>query len=142
MTTNDSKHIRAKVTKTKKENVQLTTLTFDISLEAKPGQFVMCWIPPDNEKPMSIANDSPLQISVANAGPTSKKISELKIGDYLYIRGPYGKPFLQKGKKWLMVGGGYGFAPLRFMAKQGIKQKFEVHSILGARSKEDRKSVV
>lgn len=129
-------HIAAKVVKNQKETAQVSRLTFAISLDAKPGQFVMCWVPGQDEKPMSIANASPLQIAVADAGPVSKLISGVKAGDTLYIRGPYGKPFEPKGKKWLLVGGGYGFAPLRFLARIGEKSGIKLHSIIGARSKD------
>lgn len=128
---------KSKIIKKEKENQQVTTLTLDITLaDAKPGHFVMVWLPGLDEKPMSIAGNNPLVISVADAGPVSKKITELKEGDLLFIRGPLGKPFEPVGKKWLMVGGGYGFAPLRFMAETGLKEGIDVQSILGARSKD------
>ncbi|MFH0927088.1 MAG: dihydroorotate dehydrogenase electron transfer subunit [Candidatus Micrarchaeota archaeon] len=129
-------HIKAQVKKNQKETAQVSLLTFSISIEAKPGQFLMCWLPGEDEKPMSVANSSPLQLAIADAGPASKKMSSLKEGEFLYIRGPYGKPFEPKGKKWLMVGGGYGFAPLRFLAREGEKIGSEVHSIIGARTKD------
>jgi dihydroorotate dehydrogenase electron transfer subunit len=104
-------------------------------MDAKPGQFLMCWLVGEEEKPMSIANAKPLQIAIANAGPASKKMANLKEGEFLYVRGPYGKPFEPKGKNWLMVGGGYGFAPLRFLAKEGEKSGAKSTSIIGARTK-------
>jgi len=128
-------HIIAKVEKNEQETAQVSLLTFNISIPAKPGQFVMAWLPGAEEKPMSIANASPLQIAIADAGQASKKMAEMKKGETLFIRGPYGKPFSPKGKNWLMVGGGYGFAPLRFLAKEGIKKGANIQSIIGARSK-------
>jgi dihydroorotate dehydrogenase electron transfer subunit len=122
--------------KNEKETKQVSLLTFDISIDAKPGQFVMAWLAGEDEKPMSIANASPLQLAIANAGKASGKLANTKAGDCIYVRGPYGKGFEAKGKKWLMVGGGYGFAPLRFLAKEGGKSGAKVSSIIGARSKE------
>jgi dihydroorotate dehydrogenase electron transfer subunit len=128
---------KAIVKKILKENIQLTTLTLDLAFaDAKPGQFVMVWLPGVDEKPMSIASNNPLKISVADAGPVSKKLCSLKEGDSLFVRGPLGKPFEPVGNSWLMVGGGYGFAPLRFMAEKGLKAGVHVESILGARSKD------
>ncbi|PIT84599.1 dihydroorotate dehydrogenase electron transfer subunit [Candidatus Micrarchaeota archaeon CG10_big_fil_rev_8_21_14_0_10_45_29] len=128
-------HIIAKVQKAEKETEQVSLLTLDISINAQPGQFVMAWLPGTEEKPMSVANASPLQLAIADAGEASKKMASLKKGDILMVRGPYGKAFSPKGKKWLMVGGGYGFAPLRFLAKEGIKKGAQIQSIIGARSK-------
>lgn len=130
------KHIRAKVAKNEKENVQVSLLTLDISIPAEPGQFVMAWIPGEDEKPMSVAGASPLQLAIANVGKASGRLAGMKEGEYIFVRGPYGKGFRQKGKKWLMVGGGYGFAPLRFLAKEGEKSGADVSSIIGARSKD------
>jgi dihydroorotate dehydrogenase electron transfer subunit len=89
-----------------------------------------------DEKPMSVAEVRPsLQLAIARAGPCSKKLAELKSGECIYVRGPLGKPFWPVGKRWLMVGGGYGFAPLRYLARVGLESGMEVESICGARSK-------
>ena len=127
--------IKATVISSEKENEQVSLLTFDISMpDAKPGQFAMVWLAGEDEKPMSIANASPLQFAIANAGVVSEKLASSKKGGVLFVRGPYGKPFEPCGKKWLLVGGGYGFAPLRFLAREGAKSGKSVQSILGARS--------
>ncbi|MFA5108679.1 MAG: dihydroorotate dehydrogenase electron transfer subunit [Candidatus Micrarchaeia archaeon] len=127
--------IKATVISCEKENEQVSLLTFDISMpNAKPGQFAMVWLAGEDEKPMSIANASPLKFAIANAGEISQKLSSCKKGDILFVRGPYGKPFEPIGKKWLLVGGGYGFAPLRFLASEGAKSGKTIESVLGARS--------
>jgi dihydroorotate dehydrogenase electron transfer subunit len=132
-----SKHIRAKVIKNQKETAQVSLLTLDISIgNALAGQFVMVWLAGEDEKPMSVANNSPLQIAVADAGLISNKLSHLKEGEYIFVRGPYGKPFEIVGKKLLMIGGGYGLAPIRFLANKANSQGCEVHCIIGARTKD------
>jgi len=129
--------IKTKVLKAECENEKVTRLVLETSLaDAQPGQFVMVWVPGVDEKPISIAENKPtLEICVANAGPVSEKISKLKAGDDIYIRGPLGHGFEQKGKKWLMVGGGYGFGPLRFLARVGKDSGKSAEAILGARTK-------
>ena len=125
------------VKKVTEDNKQLTTLTFDINLEnAIPGQFVMLWLKDDDEIPISVAGTNPLKLSIAAAGPTSTKITKSKVGDILFIRGPLGKGFTLIGKKVLMVGGGYGSAPLSFLAKKAQEKKIDVQCIIGAREKE------
>lgn len=130
--------IRAKVLKNEKENSLVSLLTLDLQMpDAQPGQFVMAWRPGMDEKPMSIAETKPsVQLAIAAAGPCSKKLSEIKAGEYIYVRGPLGKPFWPVGKKWLLVGGGYGFAPLRFLARVGMESGCVVESICGARTKD------
>ncbi|MCL6089395.1 MAG: dihydroorotate dehydrogenase electron transfer subunit [Candidatus Marsarchaeota archaeon] len=129
--------IRAKVLKNEKENSLVSLLTLDLQMpHAMPGQFLMAWQPGMDEKPMSIAENRPsVQLAIAAAGPCSKKLAETKAGEYIYVRGPLGKPFWPAGKKWLMVGGGYGFAPLRFLARVGMENGAKVESICGARTK-------
>lgn len=132
----DQMPIRAKVISTQKENDKVSLLTLDLKMEAQPGQFVMVWLPGQDEKPMSIAEVKPhLQLSIARAGPASTQMADAKMGDTLFIRGPLGKPYSPTGQRWLLVGGGYGFAPLRFLARLGKEKGVEVESINGARSK-------
>lgn len=130
--------LRAKVLKNEKENALVSLLTLDLQMpDAQPGQFLMAWRPGMDEKPMSIAEVKPsVQLAIAAAGPCSKKLSETKAGEYIYVRGPLGKPFWPVGKKWLVVGGGYGFAPLRFLARVGMENGCAVESICGARTKD------
>lgn len=129
--------IRARVIKTERENELVSLLTLDVPMpQALPGQFVMAWLPGMDEKPMSVAEVKPsLQLAIARAGPCSKKLADTPVGGTIYVRGPLGKPFWPVGKKWLMVGGGYGFAPLRYLARKGMEDGVEVQSICGARSK-------
>ena len=129
-------HQIATVTKAEKENDIVTTLTFDLALRnTEPGQFVMLWFPGNDEKPYGVAGVSPLRISIGARGEFSKKLCAMKKGDRVWLRGPYGKGFVLKGKKALLVGGGYGFGPLRFLAEEAKRKKISATAICGARSK-------
>ena len=129
-------HQIAIVAKAEKENDIVTTLTFDLALEnVQPGQFVMLWLPGMDEKPYGVAGISPLRISVGARGAFSKKLCSMKKGDKVWLRGPYGHGFELKGKRALLVGGGYGFGPLRFLAEEAKKRKIPAIAICGARSK-------
>ncbi|MEK7218140.1 MAG: hypothetical protein AAB728_01605, partial [Patescibacteria group bacterium] len=44
-----------RIVSVKRETEKVSTLTFDCSLGAKPGQFVMLWVPGLDEIPMSVA---------------------------------------------------------------------------------------
>ncbi len=93
---------------------------FDKSIEeAKAGQFVFCFIPGFGEKPISIAYNEPLMLVVRAIGPFTKKMFELKSGDSIKIRGPYGTHYhLREMENAVLVGGGTGIAPLYFLAKK------------------------
>ncbi|MEM4634026.1 MAG: dihydroorotate dehydrogenase electron transfer subunit [Candidatus Anstonellaceae archaeon] len=125
-----------KVVSVSKENSQVVTLRLDLKMpQAYPGQFLMVWLPGFDEKPYSLADSNPVTISVGAVGPFSRKLASLKKGDKVWLRGPYGRGFELKGKKILLVGGGYGFAPLRFLAKVANAKKVEAVAICGARTK-------
>jgi len=124
----------------KQETKTVRTFFFNLTLESKPGQFIIMWIPRVNEKPFSIAYDEQekLGLSINNVGPFTKKIFSYQIGDQVGIRGPYGSWFRLKNnyKKILLVGGGYGVAPLASLAKQAKKKGIEVDFCNGARTKD------
>lgn len=129
-------HQVARVIKAEKENDIVSTLTFDTPLSnAQPGQFLMLWLPGFDEKPYSIAGTSPLCIAVGAVGPFSRKLAAMEKGGRVWLRGPYGKGFQLKGKKVLLVGGGYGFGPLRFLAEVAKKKRISAVAVCGARNK-------
>ncbi len=133
-----NRYITSTITKIKVETPKVKTFVLSIDIKAKPGQYVMVWLPGINEKPFSIVSCLPLTLSIAAVGPFTNKIHQLKVGDKLTFRGPYGKFFKIKGKRILLVGGGYGTAPLYFLAQEASKLKRKkVTVIIGARTKSE-----
>jgi len=128
----------AKITGVERENGIVTTFTLEPEEKPhkrpEPGQFFMLWLPGFDEKPYSVAGISPLAFAVGARGPFSNKLSSLKKGDKIWLRGPYGKGFSLSGKKILLVGGGYGFAPLRFLAAEAKNKGISAIAVCGARS--------
>ena len=130
----------APITSVRKENYRVTTFTLDASLpQARPGQFLMVWLPGLNEKPMCIVGGSPVKISVAAVGDFTKALSQLKAGDKMSIRGPFGRGFwLPDGaRSVLLVGGGYGVAALNFLAEECVAKGVKPFMVIGARTKSD-----
>ncbi|MDO8468245.1 MAG: dihydroorotate dehydrogenase electron transfer subunit [Candidatus Peribacter sp.] len=128
-----------RIASVKRETEQVTSFTFAVSLGAKPGQFVMVWLPGVDEVPMSIANDDgkQLQITFFAVGDTTKKLALLKKGDLVGLRGPFGTHYEWKPKQHLsLVAGGYGAAPMFFAASEAAKDQCTLTAIVGARSKE------
>lgn len=123
-----------------RESETVTSFVFNHPLESKPGQFVMLWLPRVDEKPISISyNDGKkFVVTVAAVGPFSTAISKLKPGDKLGIRGPFGTSYpLSNHKKIALVGGGYGAAPMAYLANEARKKGITTYFIEGARSKDN-----
>jgi len=132
------KYYTTTIKRIEKESDKVTTFVFDTSVVAKPGQYIMAWIPRVNEKPFGVVSDNPLTISVASVGPFTEQVSTLKVGDTFTFRGPYGTSFDIKGKHELLVGGGYGVVPLYFLASQiPVAQRQFVTVVIGAKTKTD-----
>lgn len=128
----------AKIIKIEKETSKVKNFYLDINVNAKPGQYVMIWIPRVGEKPFAVGRVSPLLVSIAKVGEFSNKVHQLKVGDKITFRGPYGSSFSPKGKKILLVGGGYGMVPLYFIAFQISKTaKKYIRVVIGAQTKSD-----
>jgi len=129
----------ARIGKATKESDKVKTIELNTRLVCEPGQFIMVWVPGIGERPISIANNDPLTISVANVGKGSSELHKLAPGALLSFKGPLGKGFrIQDGwKRILVVGGGYGVAPLYFLAKMATAAGLEVLGVVGARTAKD-----
>ncbi len=124
------------ITKIVDETPQVKTFYFSYSLGSKPGQFIMLWIPGLDQKPFSIGYDDGKQfgLTIFNRGPLTKELFEMNIGDRVGITGPYGASFSVKpNTHYIMVAGGYGAAPLGFLAEEAVKLDSTVDFCAGAR---------
>jgi len=116
------------------ENAKSVSLILDGSLPAHPGQFGMVWLPGVDEKPFSIAGDQPLMFTISRVGPFSEALHALTVGDTVWARGPFGTGWSGGRGHVLLVGGGYGAAPLHFLAQTLLAAGAHVEVALGARS--------
>lgn len=128
-----------KIIETKNENNNVKTIMFRCNNKITPGQFYMIWIPGVDEIPMSVS-----YIEKNIKGITFKKIGEattalfnLKKGDKIGVRGPYGKGFKVDGKNILFVGGGTGIVMLAPVIEKAIKKKIKSTVIIGAKTKKE-----
>jgi len=131
-----------KITKTKHENSRVKTLTFEENgcLEATPGQFLMVWIPGMDEVPMSISclSAEGVSISVERVGQATQALHNMKKGDLIGVRGPFGNGFsLTEKGNILIVGGGTGLIPLTFLGEQLANSGVRMTLMAGARTKDD-----
>ena len=132
--------------------VLLSLKTPKIAALANPGQFIMVKINdffyPLLRRPFSIhniimKNNNPegIEIFFQIVGTGTSFLSEKRIGEKLNIIGPLGKGFTlnspTSNKKFYLIGGGRGIAPLFFLAKKIKKAGGQPFVFYGAKTKED-----
>ncbi len=132
----------ARIVERIQENPKTASFVLDAPIHAEAGQFVMVWLPGLDEKPFSIAGGDPMMLTVARVGPFSEALHCLGPGDLLRYRGPFGKGFPLTGGRALLVGGGYGAAPLFFLANRLLgtgagRRESSLTVALGARTRAD-----
>jgi len=120
----------------RQETPSVTRYVLDGALDAGPGQFVMAWLPGIDEKPFSLMAASPVTLAVAGVGPFTEALAQRKVGDSLWLRGPFGNGFTIRGERLLLVAGGYGAAPLAYLARAAMDAGKSVSVVIAAREKE------
>jgi dihydroorotate dehydrogenase electron transfer subunit len=115
------------------ETPSTVTLRFRYTPAAAPGQFVMIWIPGDDELPMSLSyTGNPKGVTIKAMGDTSRSVLSMAKGTLVGIRGPYGNRFDLSPRRILLVGGGSGTAVLAPAAEAAAQQGSRIVAALGA----------
>ena len=114
-----------------------------ISQKARPGQFVIVRLHERGERiPLSLADIDPaggtISLIVMAVGKTTNEMVLLKQGDdILDLCGPLGQPtHVEKVGRVVIVGGGFGVAPLYPIARAFKAAGNDVVVIMGARSRD------
>lgn len=111
----------------------VTTLRFDWSAPAYPGQFIMVWVPGVDEVPMSLSYLGDRKgITVKSVGEATRALTSLQVGDRIIVRGPYGRGYHLPRGRILAVGGGTGMASL-LPAMERVPSD-SMHAAIGART--------
>ena len=123
-----------------------------IAERARPGQFLMVWIPGIDEKPMSLSHighaedDWTIWITVTRVGKATETLHSFQKGALVGLRGPFGNGFMVEGDlntmatertNVLVVGGGCGVAALRPLIYSLLAQGKRLTCITGAATKEE-----
>ena len=116
----------------------------DLEYEARPGQFVMAWIPGVSENPFSVAGVDPLELTVKLRGDFTQALFEKREGDKLLVRGPYGTSFPDfcnfsgdEQPESYYIAGGYGVVPIKFLYDWRLASGKEPTILLGAKTRKD-----
>ena len=139
-TTNNSLRT-TQIIRIRNESPTVKTFTFTDKLcsKAKPGQFLMLWIPGIDEIPLSIldAGDNLVSVSVKAVGDATRHLHALEAGATVGVRGPFGNNFTESRGRILLIGGGTGTAPLLFLAKQLSAKTERLSFVEGAKTKDE-----
>lgn len=103
----------------------------------KTGEFIELTLDGLGEAPFT-PSSSPfitehLEVTIMKAGYLTEKFHNLKAGDVLGIRGPFGRGYPVErffGKEVLIVGGGCGLAPIRSLLYTLIELKDKVEKVV------------
>ncbi|MEA3496360.1 MAG: dihydroorotate dehydrogenase electron transfer subunit [Bacteroidota bacterium] len=111
-----------------------------------PGQFVNIYVEDSSttflRRPFSIHNvdykKNSIQMLIKIIGNGTSTLSKKEKGNNLNMIYPLGNGFsLAKEKKVLLIGGGFGIAPLYFLAKELKKNNTKPVLLFGAKTKND-----
>jgi len=129
------------IVRIRNESPTVKTFTFTDKLcsKAKPGQFLMLWIPGIDEIPLSIldAGNNLVSVSVKTVGDATRHLHALETGATIGVRGPFGNNFTESRGRVLLIGGGTGTAPLLFLAKQLYAKTERLSFVEGAKTKDE-----
>jgi dihydroorotate dehydrogenase electron transfer subunit len=130
---------RIESVKTENQTTKTYTFTDKQCATAKPGQFLMLWIPTIDEIPLSIMNTegTSVAVTVKNVGDATRHLHQMKRGDTIGVRGPFGNHFTPTDGNILLIGGGTGTAPLLYLAKQLATTSKRLSFITGAKTRNE-----
>lgn len=128
-------------------SIKTFVLEMDPPFEFRAGQFVQLALPGIGEAPFT-PSSSPLcpekiDITLIRTGALTNQLHEVRPGDHLGIRGPFGKGYPideYHGRDVLVVGGGCGLAPLRsliYMLMANASDYGRISIKYGARTPEE-----
>jgi dihydroorotate dehydrogenase electron transfer subunit len=130
-----------KILEVRKETPTVNTIVLEKKCgSVNFGQFFMVWVPGVGEKPYACSRHTAnnMEITVKPVGPFSKKLQNLKKGDLVGVRGPYGNGcFKSNGKNPCFIAGGLGIVPLIPLIESMKGSGKKVTVILGAKTSEE-----
>ncbi|MGM0601119.1 MAG: anaerobic sulfite reductase subunit AsrB [Candidatus Rifleibacteriota bacterium] len=133
MKNNPYQPFKADILSVEKETPLEFTLRVKASAEINPGQFFQLSLPKIGEAPISVSRFSSdwIEFTIRAVGKLTNVFQNLKAGEAIFIRGPYGKGFpLEQfaGRDLVIVAGGSGLAPVRPLIELAANGSLNVSS--------------
>ncbi len=115
------------------------------SLPLVSGQFVEVSLPGAGEAPFSVSDfgEEFMELTIRKVGRLTEAVHQLRVGDGLWIRGPYGNGFPTEefaGHHLIIAAGGTGVAPVKSLIKRYVEDASELADldiVLGFRTPPD-----
>ncbi len=112
------------------ETPDTKTFKIESDLNFEPGQFVELTVFGYGEAPISISggDENSIYLTIRSVGNVTNKMHNMQPGDFVGLRGPFGKGWpvkKAKGKNILIVAGGIGLAPLKPVVEYVIRNRDE-----------------
>ncbi len=133
--------------KAETHNIKTFVLKPETKMIFETGQFMEVAIPGFGEGPFTPSSNpkdgTKLEFTIMNVGRLTDALHNMKKGDTVGLRGPYGKGYALndfEGREVLIVGGGVGLAPLRSLLYglfNEIKRYKKIHLKYGAKNPDD-----
>lgn len=123
--------------KTESPTVKTFAFRDEYCAKARPGQFLMLWVPGIDEIPLSILGadrEDKVFVTVKDVGKATRALHALEKGETIGVRGPFGNSFTMTKGKTLLVGGGTGMAPLLFLTRRLVHQGIKPVFVMGAKT--------
>ncbi|WP_245732602.1 anaerobic sulfite reductase subunit AsrB [Propionispora vibrioides] len=126
-----------------------TDIDFTFHMEyagpVKPGQFFEVSLPKYGEAPISVSDigENYIGMTIRRVGAVTNTIHELREGDTLFLRGPYGNGFAieqYQGCEVIVAAGGTGLAPVKAIVDHFAAHRDETPSftlLAGFKSPQD-----
>lgn len=123
------------------------TFRIETNAKVKHGQFFQVSLPKVGEAPISVSamGDGWVEFTIRKVGKVTNEIFNLKPGDKIFMRGPYGNSFPVddfKGKDLVVIAGGTGVSPVRSLLKYFYEHPDEIHSLYFIAGFKDEKSIL
>jgi NAD(P)H-flavin reductase len=139
------REVTVKDIKEETPTIKTYCLKLNKKLKFRAGQFMQLTVPGVGEAPFTPSSFpgeiNEMEITIMKTGRVTDVLhDQVKVGDKLGLRGPFGKGYpLDKfsGKEVLIIGGGVGLAPLRsliYALFNRIEEIKKIHICYGAKS--------
>lgn len=109
------------------------TFTIGYDTPVRYGQFLEVSLPGIGEAPISISavDHGRLYLTIRKVGRLTNALFECRVGDSVYLRGPYGNGFdidSFTGRNLVVLAGGTGLAPVRGLIRHYVQHQEQLAS--------------
>ncbi len=134
MIDNPYRPFAAEIIELRRETSAEFTMKVKAGADFCPGQFFQVSLPKIGEAPISVSSFGPdfIEFTIRAVGTLTNALHEYRVGDRIFIRGPYGHGFPVdkfRDRDLLIVAGGSGLAPVRPLIQKSLAGELGIRSL-------------